>query len=234
MFTLKTKLVITCFYIVHCMLCLITNQKIKRKTYILNFVLVYCDKLRAYSDVRVFSAAEILLRIYKNPIHLNGKRWPTVGELHAASKTSSANGSHLNVCDFAVSAAEFPQQKKTCVFGLNRPLHYYPSFVTPMDTHEMNIQRQTRSYRTSYISKYLLRSLGIRYIQVLLYIVCKLSKNMSFSAKAFSSVRSKIINTFIADDEVFKYRSIYVILCVIYVYCCIYFVLLYIICQINC
>ena len=112
MFTPKTKLVITCFYIVHCMLCLITNQKIKRKTYILNFVLVYCDKLRAYSDVRVFSAAEILLRIYKNPIHLNGKRWPTVGELHAASKTSSANGSHLNVCDFAVSAAEFPQQKK--------------------------------------------------------------------------------------------------------------------------
>ena len=26
---------------------------------------------------RVFSAAEILLRIYQNPIHLNGTRWPT-------------------------------------------------------------------------------------------------------------------------------------------------------------
>ena len=35
-----------------------------------------------------------------------------VGELHAASKTSSANGSHLNVWDFDISAAEFPQQKK--------------------------------------------------------------------------------------------------------------------------
>ena len=175
------------------MLCLIPQSENKTKD--INFKL--CDKLRAYSDVRVFSAAwNSAADIYKNPIHLNGTRWPTVGELHAASKTSSANGSHLNVCDFAVSAAEFPQQKKTCVFGLNRPLHYYPSFVTPMDTHEMNIQRQTRSYRTSYISKYLLRSLGIRYIQVLLYIVCKLSKNMSFSAKAFSSVRSKIINTF--------------------------------------
>ena len=38
------------------------------------------------------------------------------------------------------------------------------------DTHEMNIQRQTRLYRTYYISKYLLRSLGLRYIRVLLYI----------------------------------------------------------------
>ena len=37
------------------------------------------------------------------------------------------------------------------------------------DTHEMNIQGQTRLYRTSYISKYLLRSLGLRYIWVLLY-----------------------------------------------------------------
>ena len=64
---------------------------------------------------RVFSAAEILLRIYQNPIHLNGARWRTtfsVGELHAASKTSSANGSHLNVWDFDISSAEFPQQKK--------------------------------------------------------------------------------------------------------------------------
>ena len=26
---------------------------------------------------RVFSAAEILLRIYQNPIHLNGTRWRT-------------------------------------------------------------------------------------------------------------------------------------------------------------
>ena len=36
----------------------------------------------------------------------------SVGELHAASKTSSANGSYLNVWDFDISAAEFQQQKK--------------------------------------------------------------------------------------------------------------------------
>ena len=70
-------------------------------------------------NVRLFSAAEILLQIYQNPIHLNGTRWRfSVGELHAASKTSSANGSHLNY-----GILIFPQQnfcsRKTCVFGLN-------------------------------------------------------------------------------------------------------------------
>ena len=34
---------------------------------------------------------------------------------------------------------------------------------------EINIQRQTRLYQTSYISKYFLWSLGLRYIRVLLY-----------------------------------------------------------------
>ena len=43
--------------------------------------------------------------------HVGGRRF-SVGEIHAASKTSSANGSHLNVWDFDISAAEFPQQKK--------------------------------------------------------------------------------------------------------------------------
>ena len=43
--------------------------------------------------------------------HVGGRRF-SVGELHAASKTSSANGSHLNVWGFDISAAEFPQQKK--------------------------------------------------------------------------------------------------------------------------
>ena len=43
--------------------------------------------------------------------HVGGRRF-SVGELHAASKTSSANGSHLDVWDFDISAAEFPQQKK--------------------------------------------------------------------------------------------------------------------------
>ena len=39
----------------------------------------------------------------------------------ADTKKSSANGPHLNVWDFDISAAEFPQQKKTRVFGVNRP-----------------------------------------------------------------------------------------------------------------
>ena len=42
----------------------------------------------------------------------DGGRRFSVGELHAASKTSSANGSHLNAWDYDISAAEFPQQKK--------------------------------------------------------------------------------------------------------------------------
>ena len=43
--------------------------------------------------------------------HVGGRRF-SVGEIHAASKTSYANGSHLNVWDFDISAAEFPQKKK--------------------------------------------------------------------------------------------------------------------------
>ena len=43
--------------------------------------------------------------------HVGGRRF-SVGELHTASKTSSANMPHLNVWDFNISAAEFPQQKK--------------------------------------------------------------------------------------------------------------------------
>ena len=53
--------------------------------------------------------------------HISELRF-SVGELHAASKTSSANGSHLNVWDFDISAAEFPQQKKARVLGVNWPL----------------------------------------------------------------------------------------------------------------
>ena len=48
---------------------------------------------------------------YVNKFHVDGRRF-SVAELHAASKTSSANGSHLNVWGFDISAAEFPQQKK--------------------------------------------------------------------------------------------------------------------------
>ena len=40
----------------------------------------------------------------------------------ADGKTSSANVLHLNVWGFDISAAEFPQPKKTRVFGVNMPL----------------------------------------------------------------------------------------------------------------
>ena len=40
----------------------------------------------------------------------------------ADGKTSSANGPHLNVWGFDISAAEFPQPNKTRVFGVNMPL----------------------------------------------------------------------------------------------------------------
>ena len=40
----------------------------------------------------------------------------------AEGKTSSANVPHLNVWGFDIPAAEFPQQTKTRVFGVNRPL----------------------------------------------------------------------------------------------------------------
>ena len=39
----------------------------------------------------------------------------------ADGKTSSANLPHLNVWGFDISAAEFPQQTKAHVFGVNRP-----------------------------------------------------------------------------------------------------------------
>ena len=47
--------------------------------------------------------------------HVGGRRF-SVGELHAASKTSSANVPHLIVWGFDISAAEFPQQKKRASF----------------------------------------------------------------------------------------------------------------------
>ena len=73
---------------------------------------------------RVFSAAEILLRIYQNPIHLNGTRWRTrfwrQREVRRR-KNVIRQRAHLNVWGFDISAAEFPQPKKTRVFGVNMP-----------------------------------------------------------------------------------------------------------------
>ena len=51
------------------------------------------------------------------------------------------------------------------ILRINLP--YYRSFVIPM---KWTFKDKPRLYRTSYISKYLLRSLGLRYIRVLLYI----------------------------------------------------------------
>ena len=56
----------------------------------------------------------------------------------ADGKTSSANVPHLSVWGFDISAAEFPQPKKTRVFGVNRPLaslsalicHCSPTYTT--------------------------------------------------------------------------------------------------------
>ena len=50
----------------------------------------------------------------------------------ADGKTSSANVPHLNVWGFDISAAEFPQQKKTRVFGVNRP--YIRSRISAAET----------------------------------------------------------------------------------------------------
>ena len=46
----------------------------------------------------------------------------------ADGKRSSANVPHLNVWGFDKYAAEFPQQKKTSVFGVNRPLLHLDMF----------------------------------------------------------------------------------------------------------
>ena len=43
----------------------------------------------------------------------------------ADGKTSSANVPHLNVWGLDISAAEFTQQTKTRVFGVNRPLNVF-------------------------------------------------------------------------------------------------------------
>ena len=43
----------------------------------------------------------------------------------ADAKTSSAHVPHLNIWGFDIPAAEFPQQKKTHVFGVNGPLRAY-------------------------------------------------------------------------------------------------------------
>ena len=53
------------------------------------------------------------------------------------------------------------------ILRLRINLPYYRSFVIPM---KWTFKDKPRLYRTSYISKYLLRSLGLRYIRVLLYL----------------------------------------------------------------
>ena len=68
----------------------------------------------SHQKTSVFSAAEILLQIYQNPIHF---KWdPLVDEVLEAAFadriTSSANVPHLNVWGFDISAAEFPQPTK--------------------------------------------------------------------------------------------------------------------------
>ena len=84
-------------------------------------------------DARFFCCGNwILLRIYQNPIHLNGARWRTTFFCRRTScclQNLVRQRSHLNVWDLDISAAEFPQQKKTRVFGVNRPLIRYCSSI---------------------------------------------------------------------------------------------------------
>ena len=70
----------------------------------------YSHQRRAF-----FSTAEILLRIYQNPIHLNGTLADDVFRrpIHAASKTSSANGSHLNNGIMIYPQQNFRSRKNT-------------------------------------------------------------------------------------------------------------------------
>ena len=75
---------------------------------------------------RVFSAAEIMLQIYPNPIHLNGAgcRMRFWRQREVRRRKNVVRQRAQFKCMgflFYISAAECPQQKKTHVFGLNRP-----------------------------------------------------------------------------------------------------------------
>ena len=74
---------------------------------------------------RVFSAAEILLRIYQNPIHLNGTRWRTrfwrQREVRRRNNVVRQRAPFKCMGFWYIPAAEFPQPKKTRVFSVDRP-----------------------------------------------------------------------------------------------------------------
>ena len=118
--------------------------------------------LRGYSDqlgkIRcVSSAAEIMLRKYQNPIHLNGAvggRGFGGSVKFADGKTSSANGPHLIVWGFDISAAECPQQKRTRVFGVNRPSGLCLRINDLVDFSWINLTASSHTYFTIIILFY--------------------------------------------------------------------------------
>ena len=65
----------------------------------------------------------------------------------ADGKTSSANVPHLNAWGFDISAAEFPQPKKTRVFGVNRPLEFEQKFTLHTESKVSDVMFSTRRKR---------------------------------------------------------------------------------------
>ena len=84
-------------------------------------------RLRAYSHQRraFFSAAEILLRIYQNPMHLNGARWRTTFFRRRTSRClqNLVRQRVPSKCmGFWYIRSRISAAEKTRVFGVNMPL----------------------------------------------------------------------------------------------------------------
>ena len=84
------------------------------------------ESVRAYSHQRraFFSAAEILLRIYKNPIHLNGARWRTTFFRRWTSRYLQnlvRQQVPFKYMGFWYIRSRISAAEKTRVFGVNRP-----------------------------------------------------------------------------------------------------------------
>ena len=83
-------------------------------------------RVRAYSHQRrtFFSAAEILLRIYQNPMHLNGARWRTTFFRRRTSRClqNLVRQRVPSKCmGFWYIRSRISTAEKTRVFGVNRP-----------------------------------------------------------------------------------------------------------------
>ena len=105
--------------------------------------------LRVYSHQRrtFSSAAEILLRIYQNPIHLNGALWWTTFFRRRTShclQNLVRQRVPFKCMGFGYSRSRISAAEKACVFGLNSPLE--------INTHE--IRTHPRSIRANFAFPY--------------------------------------------------------------------------------